>query len=74
MFTAAFWRATSERTVRTVAQTLVATLGLDTTGVLDVDWGQGLALGASAGVLTILTALAVGTVDGPGRTESTRGS
>ncbi|MFE2044292.1 holin [Streptomyces sp. NPDC059477] len=74
MFTAAFWKATGERTARTVAQTLVATLGLDTTGVLAVDWGQGLALGASAGVLTILTALATGNADGPGLTESTRGS
>lgn len=70
MFTKAFWKATGERTVRTVSQTLVATLGLDTTGVLDVDWGQGLALGASAGVLTVLTALATGNADGPGLTES----
>ncbi|MFC7909077.1 holin [Streptomyces nigra] len=69
MFTKAFWKATGERTVRTVAQTLVATLGLDTTGVLDVSWGQGLGLGASAGILTVLTALALGNADGPGRTE-----
>lgn len=70
MFTKAFWKATGERTVRTTAQTLVAALGLDTTGVLDVAWGQGLALGASAGILTVLTALAAGNADGPGLTES----
>ncbi|WP_327272613.1 holin [Streptomyces sp. NBC_01224] len=34
--TATFWGATAERTVRT-AQTFIATLGLDTAGVLDVD-------------------------------------
>ncbi|MER5853275.1 holin [Streptomyces sp. NPDC002012] len=35
--TATFWGATAERTVRTAAPTFIATLGLDTAGVLDVD-------------------------------------
>ncbi|MGW6600914.1 holin [Streptomyces sp. NPDC055036] len=41
MFTKAFWKATSERAVRTAAQTLVATLGLDTVGVVHADWSDG---------------------------------
>ncbi|MEU0837740.1 holin [Streptomyces sp. NPDC005969] len=73
MFTKAFWLATAERTVRTAAQTLIATLGLDTTGVLDVDWGQGLALTGSAALLAVLTAItASGSGEGPGLTETVR--
>ncbi|MFE3907562.1 holin [Streptomyces sp. NPDC059153] len=73
MFTSAFWLATAERAVRTAAQTLVATLGLDTAGVLDVDWGQGLSLAGSATLLAVLTAITTsGTGDGPGLTETVR--
>ncbi|MEV7853629.1 MULTISPECIES: holin [unclassified Streptomyces] len=73
MFTKAFWVATAERTVRTAAQTLIATLGLDTTGVLDLDWGQAFSLTGSAALLAVLTALsASGTGDGPGLTETVR--
>lgn len=72
MTTALFWRATVERAIRTAAQTLLATLGLDTTGVLDVDWGAGLALAGSAALLAVLTAIATSGAgpDGPGLTET----
>ncbi|MFE6664853.1 holin [Streptomyces sp. NPDC057697] len=73
IFTGAFWAATAERTVRTAAQTLIATLGLNTTGVLDVDWGQALSLTGSAALLAVLTALsASGSGNGPGLTETVR--
>ncbi|MFE4336081.1 holin [Streptomyces sp. NPDC056831] len=73
MFTSAFWLATAERAVRTAAQTLVATLGLDAAGVLDVDWGQGLSLAGSATLLAVLTAITTsGSGDGPGLTETVR--
>lgn len=74
MTTGAFWTATFERAVRTAAQTLVATLGLDTTGVLDVDWGGGLSLAGSAALLAVLTAVASSGSggDGPGVTETVR--
>ena len=73
MFTKAFWKATGERSVRTAAQTLVATLSLDSVGVLDVDWGQGLSLGASAALLAVLTGIATsGGTEGPGITETVR--
>ncbi|MEU8831770.1 MULTISPECIES: holin [unclassified Streptomyces] len=73
MLTLAFWRATAERAVRTAAQTLVAGLGLDSVGVLDVDWGQGFSLAGSAALLAVLTGLATsGGGEGPGVTETVR--
>ncbi|MER5274344.1 holin [Streptomyces sp. NPDC002809] len=73
MLTVAFWRATSERAVRTAAQTLVAALGLDTLVVLNANWGDGLSLAGGAAVLTVLTALATsGGAEGPGLTEIVR--
>lgn len=73
MLTVPFWRATTERAVRTAAQTLVATLGLDTLGVLDIDWGQGLSLAGSSALLAVLTAVAAsGGTEGPGITETVR--
>ncbi|MFE4796251.1 holin [Streptomyces sp. NPDC056708] len=73
MFSSAFWLATAERAVRTAAQTLIAALGLNTAGVLDVDWGQGLSLAGSAALLAVLTAISTsGTGDGPGLTETVR--
>ncbi|WP_156722688.1 holin [Streptomyces apocyni] len=74
MTTGAFWKATTERAVRTAAQTLVAVLGLDTTGVLDVDWGGGLALAGSAALLAVLTAVASSGAggEGPGLAETVR--
>ncbi|WP_079179311.1 holin [Streptomyces atratus] len=67
MFSKAFWAATAERTVRTAAQTLIATLGLDTAGVLDVDWGQGLSLTGSAAFLAVLTAISASGAGGAAR-------
>ncbi|GAA2945893.1 MULTISPECIES: holin [Streptomyces] len=69
----AFWKASAERSVRTAAQTLVATLGLDTLGVLDLDWGQGFSLAGSAALLAVLTAVAAsGGGESPGLTETVR--
>lgn len=73
MTTPAFWRGTVERALRTAAQTLIAVLGLDSTGVLDVAWTEGLALAGSAALLAVLTAIASAGVGpaGPGLTERT---
>lgn len=71
MFTLAFWKATGERSVRTFAQVLVGSLGLDTLGIINANWGEGLALGAGASALTVLTAVATsGGPEGPGLTET----
>ncbi|MFD8970556.1 holin [Streptomyces sp. NPDC059568] len=73
MFTKAFWKSTSERAVRTAAQTLVATLGLDTVGVIHAGWGDGLSLSAGAALLAVLTGIATsGGTEGPGITETVR--
>ncbi|WP_405676931.1 holin [Streptomyces sp. NBC_01511] len=73
MFTKAFWRATSERAVRTGAQVLAATLGLDTLGVIHADWGDGLSLAVGAALLAVLTGVATaGGPEGPGITETVR--
>ncbi|MER6607392.1 holin [Streptomyces sp. NPDC000927] len=73
VFSGAFWAATSERAVRTAAQTLVAAVGLDAAGVLRADWGQALMLSGSAAFLAVLTAVSTsGAGDGPGLTETVR--
>ncbi|MEV7871517.1 holin [Streptomyces sp. NPDC088124] len=74
MFTAAFWKSTGERAVRTGAQVLAATLGLDTVGVVSADWGDGLSLAAGAALLAVLTGIAAsgGGAEGPGLTETVR--
>ncbi|NGO70634.1 holin [Streptomyces boncukensis] len=68
-----FWTTTAERAVRTFAQTLIATLGLDTTDILNVPWERGLTLAATAAVLSVLTSLATAGTGrrGPGLTETT---
>ncbi|MFF2522420.1 holin [Streptomyces liangshanensis] len=73
MFTKAFWKATGERAVRTGAQALIATLGLDTLGVIHADWGDGLSLAGGAALLAVLTGIATsGGTEGPGITETVR--
>lgn len=74
MTTAAFWAATFERIVRTFAQSLLAVLGANATGVLDADWLGALSAAGLAAVLALLTAIATsGGPVGPGLTETVRG-
>ncbi|MFF9554605.1 holin [Streptomyces albus] len=74
MTTAAFWKATTERMIRTFAQAVLALLGGDGLGLLDVDWGQALSVGGLAAVVALLTAVATSGAggDGPGLTETVR--
>ncbi|MEV8431988.1 holin [Streptomyces chartreusis] len=73
MFSLLFWKATGERSVRTFAQVLVGSLGLDTLGLINANWSEGVALGAGAAVLTVLTAVATsGGSEGPGLTETVK--
>ncbi|MEU3962930.1 holin [Streptomyces buecherae] len=69
--TAAFWKATCERAVRTAAQSALAVLGADATGVLDADWAAASSVSGLAAVLAVLTAIATsGGTHGPGITET----
>jgi hypothetical protein len=63
-----FWIAsTLERAIKTFAQALVAVFAAGVT-ILDIDWGQSLAVAGTAAVLSILTSVAslrLGRFDGP---------
>lgn len=62
-----FWKAVAERAVKTFAQALVAVFAAGVT-VLDVDWGQALAIAGTAALLSVLTSvgsLKLGQYDGP---------
>ena len=58
MFTRAFWVSAAERALKTVAQSVVAVLGVGTVGILSVNWVQTLSVAAAAGLASILTSIA----------------
>lgn len=71
MMTAAFWKATAERMIRTFAQAELALVSGDGLGLLDVDWGSALSVGGLAAVAALLTAIVTsGGTTGPGITET----
>ncbi|MEV0122396.1 holin [Streptomyces sp. NPDC050703] len=71
MWTAAFWKATAERALRTFAQALAAVLAAGATSLLDVAWGAALATAGFAALLAVLTAIGASEAGakGPGLTE-----
>lgn len=72
MFTTAFWRAATERAIKTGAQVAILTIGADTFNAVTMDWGQvgGFALGGVA--LSYLTSLAFGRDGNPSATNAER--
>ncbi|QEU96456.1 holin [Streptomyces kanamyceticus] len=72
MWTAAFWKATAERAIRTFAQALAAVLVAGATSLLDVPWGAAFATAGLAALLAVLTAIGASEAGakGPGITES----
>ena len=54
IWTAAFWRDTAERAIKTAAQTLAGTFGGDAVGLFDIDWSTSLSVTAGAVVLSVL--------------------
>lgn len=58
LWTRDFWAAAAERAIKTVAQTIVAVVGVAGTGLLSVDWVQTLSVAAAAGLASVLTSLA----------------
>lgn len=58
MWSAAFWKATAERAIKTLAQSLIALLAVGQTTILSVDWQQALAVAATATVLSVLSSIA----------------
>ena len=58
MFTRDFWVGAAERALKTVAQSVVAVLGVAGIGILSVDWVQTLSVAAAAGLASLLTSIA----------------
>ena len=73
IFTRNFWKASTERAVRTAAQSAILVIGADQFNVITVDWAEigGFALGGA--VLAYLTALGasqLGQDGGPAVTDA----
>lgn len=67
MLTKKFWQGTAERAISTAAQTAVALIGADVTGIIDtagMDWAGIAATVGIAAVLSVLKSLAAGARDG----------
>lgn len=58
MFARNFWVGAAERALKTVAQSVVAVLGVAGIGILSVDWVQTLSVAAAAGLASLLTSIA----------------
>lgn len=64
--TSAFWAATAERAVKTVAQTGAALLVGNGVGLVDIDWAQVGSVSGLAGVVSVLTSIASAKIGGDG--------
>lgn len=53
----AYFDYATERAVKTVAQTALATIGVGAAGILDVDWANIASVAALAGVMSLLTSV-----------------
>lgn len=58
IWTAQFWKATTERAIATAAQSAIAALGTDLIGVLDIDAVAVLSLAGGGAALSILKSIA----------------
>lgn len=53
-----FWTDAIERSIKTVAQSIIALLTSNVTGLLDIDWKVTLSVSGLAGLVSILTSVA----------------
>jgi hypothetical protein len=65
IFTLTFWRFAFERALKTVAQTAVATIGVNAAGIVAVDWVGVASVAALAGIVSVLTSLTSFTTSTP---------
>ena len=73
MWTVDFWKATAERALKTAAQAAIALFAAGVT-ILDIDWGQGFAVVATATLLSVLSSVAsnnFGPFEGPSLADET---
>ena len=57
LWTKQFWLGAAERAIKTIAQALVAVLGVAGTGLLTVDWVAALSVAGAAGLASLLTSI-----------------
>ena len=57
MWTRSFWKATTERSIKTFAQAWAAVLIANGTGLLDTEWASGLSIAGMAALLSVLTSV-----------------
>lgn len=63
--TTKFWADSTERAIKTAAQSALGVLGAGALGVLDVDWANLGSVAALATVVSLLTSVASGTKGDP---------
>jgi tRNA A37 threonylcarbamoyladenosine dehydratase len=57
LFTSDFWSYSGERSIKTFAQTSIATLGAGSVGLFAVDWVALISVSGGAAFLSILTSI-----------------
>lgn len=57
LWTKQFWLGAAERAIKTIAQSLVAVLGVAGTGLLTVGWVAALSVAGAAGLASLLTSI-----------------
>ena len=58
MLNAAFWKAATERAVKTFAQTVVALIGAQQVNIIDLNWPSIAGIAATAAALSVFTSIA----------------
>ena len=68
----AFWIDAGERTIRTIAQSLLALMGTDALGIVGLDWMQMFSVALGAGLMSLLTSIVATGVGDKGTAELVR--
>ena len=72
MRTKSFWIDAAERTIRTIAQSLLALMGTDALGIVGLDWMQMFSVAIGAGLMSLLTSIVASGVGDKGTAELVR--
>ena len=72
MRTKSFWIDAAERTIRTIAQSLLALMGTDALGIVGLDWMQMGSVAIGAGLMSLLTSIVASGVGDKGTAELVR--
>lgn len=52
-----YWDYAAERSLKTLAQTAIATIGVGAAGIMDVDWANIASVAALAAIMSLLTSV-----------------